>query len=586
MFRIRRIYDTSLPVNRQAIAQVQQILRDQFPELDKKDIKKLPEQLTNPLKYRFRSILSVAEDDKDRGEVKGFALLLHAPDLKFCYLEYISAAEKMTGRGIGGALYARLRSEARALGVIGIFMECLPDDPALCRDPKVLAQNRARLKFYEQYGARPFVDTAYETPVREGDDNPPFLVFDDLGEDVQLPAQRIRKIVRAILERKYSHLCPKSYIDQVVDSFRDDPVRLRKFRYHKKELPKPAHNGPHPVERQIALVVNDMHDIHHIRERGYVESPVRIRSILREIEPTGLFHRIAVRRFAERHLKRIHAADFVDYLKTMCAGLSEGKTLYPYVFPIRNAARPPKEMAVKAGYYCIDTFTPLTHNAFLAAKRAADCALTAARSALEGQRLAYALIRPPGHHAERRAFGGFCYFNNAALAAEELCGYGRVAVLDIDYHHGNGTQDIFYSRRDVLTVSIHGHPRFAYPYFNGFDDETGTERGLGYNLNIPLPEHLDGAGYRVALGKAIKRIQRFKPAFLVIALGLDTANGDPTGTWSLKGADFRENGRLLGQLGQLGLSTVIIQEGGYDSRVLGSNARQFFRGLWEGTFGD
>jgi len=586
MFRIRRIYDTSLPVNRQAIAQVQQILRDQFPELDKKDIKKLPEQLTNPLKYRFRSILSVAEDDKDRGEVKGFALLLHAPDLKFCYLEYISAAEKMTGRGIGGALYARLRSEARALGVIGIFMECLPDDPALCRDPKILAQNRARLKFYEQYGARPFAGTAYETPVKEGDDNPPYLVFDDLGEDVQLPAQRIRKIVRAILERKYSHLCPKAYIDQVVDSFREDPVRLREFRYHKKELPKPAHNGPHPVERQIALVVNDMHDIHHIRERGYVESPVRIRSILREIEPTGLFHRIAVRRFAERHLKRIHAADFVDYLKTMCAGLAEGKTLYPYVFPIRNAARPPKEMAVKAGYYCIDTFTPLTHNAFLAAKRAADCALTAARSALEGQRLAYALIRPPGHHAERRAFGGFCYFNNAALAAEELCSYGRVAVLDIDYHHGNGTQDIFYSRRDVLTVSIHGHPRFAYPYFNGFDDETGVERGLGYNLNIPLPEHLDGANYRVALGKAIKRIQRFKPAFLVIALGLDTANGDPTGTWSLRGADFRENGRLLGQLGQLGLSTVVIQEGGYDSRVLGSNARQFFRGLWEGTFGD
>jgi acetoin utilization deacetylase AcuC-like enzyme/GNAT superfamily N-acetyltransferase len=580
MFRIRRIYDTVLPVNRQAISQVQQILRDQFSALDKKDIRKLPEQLTNPLKYRFRSILSVAEDDKGEA-VRGFALLLHAPDMNFCYLEYISAAEKMTGRGIGGALYERLRAEARGLGVVGIFMECLPDDPALCRDPQILAQNKARLKFYEQYGARPIAGTAYETPVKEGDDNPPYLVFDDLGQEIDLPAARVRKIVRAILERKYSHLCPKSYIDLVVDSFRDDPVRLRDFRYRKAEQTRPLAAGPLPLDQQIALIVNDRHDIHHIRERGYVESPVRIRSILREIEPTGLFQRVSVRRFAERHLKRVHAADFVDYLKTMCAGLAENKALYPYVFPVRNAARPPKEMAVKAGYYCIDTFTPLTRNAYLAAKRAADCALTAARMVLEGRRLAYALVRPPGHHAERRAFGGFCYFNNAALAAEELCEYGRVAIIDIDYHHGNGTQDIFYQRRDVLTVSLHGHPRFAYPYFNGFEDETGAEHGAGFNLNIPLPEQLDGAGYRIALARAIRRIRRFKPAFLVIALGLDTANGDPTGTWSLRGPDFVENGRMLGSLG---LPVVVVQEGGYDSRVLGSNARHFFKGLWEGAF--
>ncbi len=580
MFRIRRIYDTVLPVNRQAIAQVQAILRAQFPALDKKDIKKLPEQLTNPLKYRFRSILSVAEDGP--GEVKGFALLLHAPDLKFCYLEYISAAEKMTGRGIGGALYERLRAEARGLGVAGIFMECLPDDPALCRDPKILAQNRARLKFYEQYGVRPIVGTAYETPVKEGDDNPPYLVFDGLGEEIELSAARVRKIVRAILERKYSHLCPKAYIDQVVESFRDNPIQLRDFRYLRNGPPKAPPPAKLPADRQITLVVNDKHDIHHIRERGYVESPVRLRSILREIEPTGLFRRIAVRRFAERRLKRVHAADFVDYLKTMCAGLAPGKALYPYVFPIRNAARPPKEKAVKAGYYCIDTFTPLTHNVFLAAKRAADCALTAARSVLEGQRLAYALVRPPGHHAESRAFGGFCYFNNSALAADELSEYGKVAVIDIDYHHGNGTQEIFYHRRDVLTVSLHGHPRFAYPYFNGFEDETGADQGLGFNLNLPLPEHLDGSGYRKALEKALKRIRRFKPTFLVIALGLDTANGDPTGTWSLKGPDFLENGRMLGALG---LPTVVVQEGGYDSRVLGSNARNFFQGLWQEVFG-
>ena len=578
MFRIRRIYDTTLPVNQQAIARVQEILKAQFPDLNKKDIRKLPEQLTNPLKYRFRSILSVAEGS--RGEIKGFALLLHAPDLKFCYLEYVSAAEKMTGRGIGGALYERLRAEARALGVIGLFMECLPDDPALCRDAHVLAQNRARLKFYEQYGARPFVDTAYETPVKEGDDNPPYLVFDDLGQEVKLGRDRVRPIVRAILERKYGHLCPESYIRMVVDSFSADPILLRNYRYRKDGIPV-APPQEHPLDRQIVLVVNDQHDIHHIRERGYVESPVRIRSILQELEPTGIFHRVAVRRFAERHLKRIHATDFVDYLKHVCAGLSEKKALYPYVFPVRNAARPPKDKAVRAGYFCIDTFTPLTHNAFLAAKRAADCAMTAARSVLEGQRLAYALVRPPGHHAEYRVFGGFCYFNNAALAAQELCEHGRVAVIDIDYHHGNGTQDIFYQRSDVFTVSLHGHPRFAYPYFSGFEDETGAEQGLGYNLNIPLPEQLEGNGYRLALARAIRRIQKFKPVFLVISLGLDTANGDPTGTWSLKHKDFTENGRMLGRLG---LPTVVVQEGGYDNRVLGTNARCFFNGLWEGSF--
>jgi acetoin utilization deacetylase AcuC-like enzyme/GNAT superfamily N-acetyltransferase len=581
MFRIRRIYDTVLPVNQQAISQVQKILEIQFPDLNHKDIKKLPDQLTNPLKYRFRSILSVAEGSK--GDVKGFALLLHAADLNFCYLEYISAADKMTGRGIGGALYERIRNEARALGVIGIFMECLPDDPLLCRDPSLLAQNKARLKFYEQYGARPVAGSAYETPVKTGDDNPPYLVFDGLGETSELSQQEVKNIVRAILERKYAHICPKPYIDMVIDSFAEDPVRLRDFRYLKKTALRVKGLATPVADQQIALIINDQHDIHHIRERGYVESPVRIRSILKEIEPTGLFYRAPVRRFAMHHLKKIHAADFVDYLKLMCSGLPEKKALYPYVFPIRNATRPPKEKAVKAGYYCIDTFTPLTRNVYPAAKRAADCAMTAARLTLSGQHLSYALVRPPGHHAEYRAFGGFCYFNNAALAAQELCSQGKVAIIDIDYHHGNGTQNIFYRRSDVLTISLHGHPRFAYPYFNGFDDETGEGEGEGFNLNIALPEHLDGAGYASALEKALRRIKRFGPTFLVIALGLDTATGDPTGTWSLKPADFYENGK---KLGSLGLPTVVIQEGGYDNRALGKNAKHFFQGLWDGSFGN
>jgi acetoin utilization deacetylase AcuC-like enzyme/GNAT superfamily N-acetyltransferase len=578
MFRIRRIYDYVLPINQAAIARVQEILRIQFPGLTEKEIAKLPEQLRNPLKFRFRSILYVADDQ--RGRVKGFALLLQEPELGFAYLEYISAAEKMTGRGIGGALYERLREEALELGTIGLFFECLPDDLTLCKDPEILKENKARLRFYEKYGARPIAGTAYETPVKPGGDNPPYLVFDDLGQNLQLPCDRARGIVRTILERKYGHLCPRAYIDMVVDSFRDDPVRLREYRYIKPEAPLPVRKSMRH-DRQIVLVVNDKHDIHHVRERGYVESPVRIESIRREIDRTGLFIPVAVRTFSEKHIRAVHEQQFVDYLKAVCARLNPDEAVYPYVFPIRNAARPPKERAVRAGYFCIDTFTPLTRNVWPAAKRAVDCALTAARHILEGHMLAYALVRPPGHHAERRVFGGFCYFGNAAVAAHYLSTFGKVAILDIDFHHGNGTQDIFYERSDVLTVSIHGHPRFAYPYFSGFEDEKGTGAGTGYNLNIPLSEQLDGDDYPKALARALRRIVRFKPQFLVVSLGLDTAQGDPTGTWNLLAKDFAENGRLIGRLR---LPTLVVQEGGYDTRVLGSNARHFFTGLWAGMF--
>jgi acetoin utilization deacetylase AcuC-like enzyme len=269
----------------------------------------------------------------------------------------------------------------------------------------------------------------------------------------------------------------------------------------------------------------------------------------------------------------------VEYLKRACALVPEGKSIYPYVFPVRNAARPPKDLPLRAGYYCIDTFTPLNRNAWLAAERAVDCALTGARCILEGYRIAYALVRPPGHHAERRSFGGFCYLNSGAIAAHYLSRFGQVAVLDLDYHHGNGTQDIFYGRADVLTVSIHGHPRHTYPYFSGFEDEKGEDADLGYNLNLPLPENLDGPAYRLALERAVRRVQRSRPRFLVVSLGLDTAKGDPTGSFTLGAQDFRENGR---RLGRLGLPILVVQEGGYRTRSLGANACHFFAGLWEG----
>jgi acetoin utilization deacetylase AcuC-like enzyme len=278
----------------------------------------------------------------------------------------------------------------------------------------------------------------------------------------------------------------------------------------------------------------------------------------------------------ERWLSAVHDRGYITYLKRVCEGLDDTKAIYPYVFPIRNRAHPPVELAVRAGYYCIDTFTPLSRNAFLAARRAVDCAVTAAQEIVGGRRCAYALVRPPGHHAEREFFGGFCYFNNAAIAAEYLSRRGSVAMLDIDYHHGNGQQQIFYRRDDVLTVSLHGHPSFAYPYFSGFAAERGAGRGAGFNINYPLPETIEVENYLLVLDRALARIRRFAPAFVVVCLGLDTAQGDPTGTWPLRAADF---GAIGERIGALGCPLLALQEGGYDNRTIGANARSFFTGL-------
>jgi acetoin utilization deacetylase AcuC-like enzyme/GNAT superfamily N-acetyltransferase len=577
MLRIRRVADDTAAANRSAIEQVQAILRQQFAGMPAADVAKLTDQLRDPLKYLFRALLYVAEDARDR--VRGCAVLLHAPDLNFCYLEVIAAAAGRTGGGIGAALYERVREAAAALGAIGVFFECLPDDPALSPDPRIRRQNAARLRFYEGFGARPIANTAYETPLEPGGTDPPYLVFDGLG-GTRLPDRKsARAVVRAILERKYADLCPPEYVDKVVASFRDEPIVLRPPRYLGGETDA---ERVRPVASPILLVVNEKHDIHHVRDRGYVEAPIRVRSVLGEIEKTGLFRRLAPRRFGDRHIRAVHDGALVDYLERACRSVPPGESLYPYVFPIRNPGRVPRERTVTAGYFCIDTFTPLNANAWHAARGAVDCALTAADEIIGGARLAYALVRPPGHHAERRVFGGFCYFNNAAVAAHRLSQYGRVAVLDIDYHHGNGTQDIFYHRADVLTVSLHGHPSFAYPYFSGFRDETGRDAGAGFNLNIPLAENVMPDAWFAALQTALRRIERFAPTWLVLAVGFDTAKGDPTGTWRHRAADFARIGRTIGAAGY---PTLVVQEGGYRVRTLGVNARNFFTGLHQGATG-
>lgn len=573
MFRIRRIYDDVLPVNQQAIAEVREIFLEHFAGEPMSDMDQLGEKLQNPLLYRFRMVLYVAENSK--GHVSGFATVLHEADLRFSFLDYLAVAGKTAGRGVGAALYDFIRDEAAAERALALFFECLPDDAAACADPVLRKQNAARLKFYEQYGARPLVGTAYETPLPGGSsDNVPHLVIDRLGNEAKLDPSFLREVIRAILERKYGNVCPPDYVRRVVESVPNDLIELRAYRYVKTRVEEKPSTAP--FRDRIALIVSDRHDIHHIRERGYVESPVRISAILSELKASDLFEIVKPREYPLRHIEATHDPDLVDYLKKACRNTPAGKSVYPYVFPIRNRTRPPKDLSIRAGYYCIDTFTPINNNAFPAALRGVDCAVTAADEILRGRRMAYALVRPPGHHAERASFGGFCYFNNAAVAAQYLCRFGKVAILDIDYHHGNGQQDIFYDRADVLTVSIHGDPGFAYPYFTGFADEIGVGEGEGFNVNIALPETQDGGQYRMALTKAVKRIRHFAPAFLVIALGLDPAKGDPTGTWSLGPKDFEENGRLIRTLN---LPTVIVQEGGYRTRTLGKNARSFFQGL-------
>jgi acetoin utilization deacetylase AcuC-like enzyme/GNAT superfamily N-acetyltransferase len=578
MFHIRRILDDILPRNRRALEQIQEILGSRFRGLSQANITKIPDLLRNPFKYDFFSILYVAEIQAS-GKIRGFALLSHEPALHFCYLDYLVTERETIGRGVGSALYERVREESVLLQAKGLFFECLPDDPALSRNPEILKQNRARLRFYESFGARPVVNTAYETPLEPGGNNPPYLVYDSLGQPSALGRDYLRQVVKTILTKKYRAVCSKQYVRAVLKSIQDDPVRIREPRYFRKQP-----RAVYPVSGsagKIALVVNDRHSVHHVHERGYVESPVRIRSILDALAQTNLFSPFPPEEFPEKLLLAVHSSEYVRYFKRVCERIPADSPVYPYVFPIRNRARPPVELAVRAGYYCIDTFTPLSSNALIAARQAVNCSLTAAEKVLGGFRIAYALVRPPGHHAEQNSFGGFCYFNNAAIAAQHLSQYGPVAMLDIDYHHGNGQQFIFYERSDILTVSLHGHPSVAYPYFSGFADERGEGKGLGFNVNYPLPEQVDAKTYQETLARALTHIRRFRPRYLVVCLGLDTAKGDPTGSWHLQSKDFSEIGHGIGEVK---LPTLVVQEGGYRTRSIGVNARSFFVGLWNGMF--
>jgi acetoin utilization deacetylase AcuC-like enzyme/GNAT superfamily N-acetyltransferase len=558
---------------RDRIEQAQAILRQSFPGWEH-DADRMLHWLRDPIKSGWRATLLVAETAQ--GRVNGFALVLHFSRINFAFLDYIAVRPGIRGGGLGGALYEAVREYCISLRAKGLFLEADPDRPDLCPDEATLRQNRSRLRFYEYYDVRPIINTDYHLPL--GD--PPshaWLLYDPLGGAETLSRKEARSAVRTFLSMRFEDLTDPQYIRRVVNSFRDDPVRFRPPHYV-----RPRKARPHPrqrLERRFSLVVNPKHVIHHVRDRGYEERPARVEALQSAMEETDLFTIVPPKRFPEKHILAVHDRAFVRFLKALCKKLPPGRPIYADTFPRRQPIHRPRVVDPDlAGYYCLDSVTPLDSGAFQAARASVDVALTAAEELRVGKSVAYALCRPPGHHAERALYGGFCYFNNAAVAAHFLGGEGRVAILDLDFHHGNGTQDIFYRRTDVLTVSIHGDPDTAYPYFTGFARETGEGAGLGHNRNFPLPPGTEDAAYLQTFEKALRVIRRYRPDWLVVSLGLDTLRGDPTAFFALTDDAPGEMGR---RLPRLGVPLLVVQEGGYNLRNLKSGATAFFRGLAE-----
>jgi acetoin utilization deacetylase AcuC-like enzyme len=309
----------------------------------------------------------------------------------------------------------------------------------------------------------------------------------------------------------------------------------------------------------------------------YAEVPARasdVRALLGDVaEPTDL---------GRAPIEAVHDRGYLDFLETIWSHWqSAGREgdAFPYVWPVVGRRDPPPAgIDGRLGRYAFDVGTPIAEGTWESAYWAAQTALAATRHVLDGGRSAFALCRPPGHHAGRDYLGGYCYLNNAAIAAEAAlaAGAGPAAVLDVDYHHGNGTQDIFYERDDVGFASIHADPATDYPYFWGYEDERGIGAGRGANRNLPLPRGTGWEEYRIALDEAAKTIRAWGSRFLVVSFGADTFEGDPISHFKLGGDDYP---RLGAAIAELGLPTVIVMEGGYAVDALGKNVVGFLSGF-------
>lgn len=274
--------------------------------------------------------------------------------------------------------------------------------------------------------------------------------------------------------------------------------------------------------------------------------------------------------------KRVHRADYIDFLPRvwpMWQSAGHSGTALPFTWPVRGlrADVPPLGIEALLGYYSFDAGAGFVAGTFDAIKSSLDVALTAATLVGDGERAAFALCRPPGHHAGSAFMGGYCYINNAATAAQWFRDHGaaRVSILDVDYHHGNGTQEIFYERGDVLVVNLHGDPRTEYPFFLGHADETGAGAGEGFNLNLPMPFGTAWDVWGEALETGCRRVAAFAPDVVVVSLGVDTFEKDPISRFRLRTGDYPRIGRRIAALGK---PTLIVMEGGYAVEEIGLNA--------------
>ena len=316
------------------------------------------------------------------------------------------------------------------------------------------------------------------------------------------------------------------------------------------------------------------------------EVPQRQDQVFAALEARALGPMQIPHHFDDALLSRIHSPRYLRFLQTAWQQwlaldpANAAQDAIASVWPTRSFRTDvePDNFAARMGLYSFDAGTPLTAGTWQAARSGADCALSAAEHIAQGGRAAFALSRPPGHHAGADFFGGYCFLNNAALAAQYLrdSGLERVAVLDVDYHHGNGTQAIFYARADVFFASIHGDPRTEYPFYLGHADERGQGPGLGFNLNFPLPRGSDYTRWSQALELALSAITDYGAQALVVSLGVDTFAGDPISGFALQSQDYL---RLGERIAHTGLPTVLVFEGGYAVDAVGVNVANVMQAL-------
>jgi acetoin utilization deacetylase AcuC-like enzyme len=312
----------------------------------------------------------------------------------------------------------------------------------------------------------------------------------------------------------------------------------------------------------------------------YPEAPERARRLLEGARTAGaLIH--AARSYPQEIFAKVHRPNYLQFLahgfEEWSAIPGSGPELMSSLRPLLRHSGAPLHVLGRAGTFQMDYACPITADTWKSVQASAFTALTAADLILRGEPVAYALCRPPGHHAYHNRAGGFCYLNNCALVAEQLRSkHERVAILDVDVHHGNGTQSIFYRRADVLTVSIHADPSQFYPFYWGYEQETGAGEGDSFNLNIPVPVKAGDDAWLGAIDKAVDKIGHFAPGALIVALGLDAHEADPLRGGSVTTAGFE---RMAERIAKLGLPSVLVQEGGYLTDDLADNLAMFLTGF-------